>query len=96
MAAPLSPKTPWQPINTRQNHHSGMMKQSQTVKMINTDWDGVESVRDRWIEVNDRGKGISRNKREDNAEVGQSAGEVCLSQISRLLPARERDREWVR
>lgn len=50
-------------------------------------------MRDRWIEVNDRGKGISRNKREDNAEVGQSAGEVCLSQISRLLPARERDRE---
>lgn len=27
-------------------------------------------------EVNDRGKGIRRNMREDNAEVGQSAGEA--------------------
>ena len=30
-----------------------------------------------------------RNKREDNAEVGQSAREAHLSQISPLLPARE-------
>lgn len=45
------------------------------------------------MEVNARGERIRRNKREDDAEVGQSTGEDRLSQISRLLPARRRKKE---
>lgn len=41
-------------------------------------------------------KRIRGGRREDSAEVGQSAGEACLSQISGLLPARRREKERVR
>lgn len=65
------------------------MKQPQwNSEMINGDSD---LLKDRWKEVNDWEKGIRRNRSEDNVEVGQSAGEAFLSQISRLLPARN---EW--
>lgn len=35
-----------------------------------------------------RGERKEGKSREDESEVGQSAGEACPSQISRLLPAK--------